>query len=35
MGTDLNMLVIGNCLLRKKSQNKELLKDYKNKYELD
>jgi len=35
MGTDLDMLVIGNCLLRKKSQNKELLKDYKNKYELD
>ena len=35
MGTDLDILVIGNCYLKKKNQNKELKKDYKNKYELD
>ena len=35
MGTDLDTLVIGDCILRKKNQKKELLKDYKNKYELD
>jgi len=35
MGTDLDTLVIGNCYLKKKNQNKELKKDYKNKHELD
>jgi len=35
MGTDLDILVIGNCYLRKENQNNELKKDYKNKYELD
>ncbi len=35
MGTDLDVLSIGNCILKKKNQNPSLLKDYKNKYELD
>ena len=35
MGTDIDMLVVGNCILHKKDQNPALLKDYKNNYELD
>lgn len=35
MGTDLDLLVCNNFILRKDMQNKDLLKDYKNKYELD
>jgi len=35
MGTDLDILVIENCLLRKEKQNKSLSIDYKSKYELD
>lgn len=35
MGTDLDVLVIGNYYLEKKLQNKKLAIDYKNKYELD
>jgi len=35
MGTDLDMLTIGNLILNKNEQNKNLLTDYKNKYELD
>ena len=35
MGTDLDILVCNNFILYKKNQNKKLLKDYKNKYELD
>ena len=35
MGTDLDILVIGNYYLEKQSQNKKLAIDYKNKYELD
>jgi len=35
MGTDLDFLVIGNCLLRKNYQDKSLIEDYKDKYELD
>ena len=35
MGTDLDVLVIGNCFLRKDEQNKALYEDYKAKYELD
>ena len=35
MGTDLDILVCNNFILYKSDQNKELLKDYKNKYELD
>jgi carbamoyltransferase len=35
MGTELDMLVIGNCLLIKEQQDKVLAEDYKEKYELD
>ena len=35
MGTELDSLVIGNCYLDKKDQNKALKKDYKEKFELD
>jgi carbamoyltransferase len=35
MGTKLDLLVIGKSILRKEQQDKSLLEDYKNKYELD
>ena len=35
MGTELDYLVIGNCILDKKKQNFNLKKDYTNKFELD
>ena len=35
MGTEIDLLVVGNCLLRKEAQDKSLIKDYKNAYELD
>ena len=35
MGTELDILVIGNCYLLKENQNKNLKKDYKDKFELD
>ena len=35
MGTGLDLLVIGNCVLRKEQQDKSLAVDYKEKYELD
>ncbi len=35
MGTELDKLVIGNCFLDKKKQNKNLKKDYKNQFQLD
>jgi len=35
MGTELDLLVIGNCLLRKDQQDRSLTEDYKEKYELD
>jgi len=35
MGTDLDLLVCNNFILHKDMQNKDFLKDYKNKYELD
>ena len=35
MGTELDMLVVGNCVLRKEQQDKSLVEDYKEKYELD
>ena len=35
MGTKLDFLVIGNCVLKKDIQDKSLLKDYKDKYEKD
>ncbi len=35
MGTDLDVLVCNNFILYKENQNNNLIKDYKNKYELD
>jgi len=35
MGTDLDILVIGNCYLEKNKQNKDLKKDYSNQFALD
>jgi carbamoyltransferase len=35
MGTDLDVLVCSNFILYKENQNKDLLKNYENKYELD
>jgi carbamoyltransferase len=35
MGTELDFLVVGNCILRKKQQDDSLVEDYKEKYELD
>ena len=35
MGTELDYLVIGNCILEKKEQNLALKKDYTNEFELD
>ena len=35
MGTELDYLVIGNCILDKKKQNPVLKKDYTSKFELD
>ena len=35
MGTELDILVIGNCYLEKNKQNTNLKKDFKNKFELD
>lgn len=35
MGTDLDALIVGNCVLLKSEQDSHLLKDYRDKYELD
>ena len=35
MGTELDFLVIGNFILDKKKQNQDLIKSYKDKFELD
>lgn len=35
MGTELDLLAVGNAILRKQDQNSNLRKDYKNVYELD
>ena len=35
MGTEIELLVVGNCLLRKDQQDQSLIKDDKEKYELD
>ena len=35
MGTDIDLLVIGNCLLKKENQNKLLIKQYINNFDLD
>tara|TARA_A100001015_G_scaffold23040_1_gene26091 strand:+ start:357 stop:464 length:108 start_codon:yes stop_codon:yes gene_type:complete len=35
MGTDLDYLVIGNCILEKSKQDQKLILDYKSKFEAD
>ena len=35
MGTDMDVLVIGNCYLKKENQTLKIDKDYKNEYDLD
>jgi carbamoyltransferase len=35
MGTEIELLVVGNCLLRKDQQDQSLVENYKEKYELD
>ena len=35
MGTELDVLVVGNCILQKNDQSKSLVQDYKNKFDLD
>lgn len=35
MGTDMDLLAVGNCVLRKDGQNPDLRLDYKNAFELD
>jgi len=35
MGTDIDLLVVGNCKLEKEKQDTNLVKDYKNAYDLD
>ena len=35
MGTEMDILVIENCLIRKEKQNTSLKIDYKNKYKPD
>lgn len=35
MGTEIEVLVVGNCFLQKESQNPALKLDYKNAFELD
>ena len=35
MGTELDLLVVGNCVLKKEQQDQLLIEDYKEKYELD
>ena len=35
MGTDLDYLIIGDFILDKNNQDKNLMKDYKSKFELD
>jgi carbamoyltransferase len=35
MGTEMETLVVGNCLLRKDAQDSSLARDYKDAFELD
>ena len=35
MGNELDLLVVGNCMLWKGNQNQLLIQNYKDKYELD
>ncbi len=35
MGTDIEVLVLGRCYLRKENQNPQLIRDYRDEFELD
>jgi carbamoyltransferase len=35
MGTELDLLVVGNCVLRKEQQSSDVIEDYREMYELD
>jgi carbamoyltransferase len=35
MGSDIEVLVVGNCILRKEEQDQSLRQDYKTAFELD
>jgi carbamoyltransferase len=35
MGTEIDLLAVGNCILKKESQDQAQIRDYKNKYALD
>ena len=35
MGTEIDILVVGNCVMRKRAQNAALAEDYKNAYQMD
>jgi carbamoyltransferase len=35
MGTEIDLLAVGNCILVKENQDRTLIQDYKNKYALD
>jgi carbamoyltransferase len=35
MGTEIDLLAVGNCILRKENQNKALLQNYTNEFQLD
>jgi carbamoyltransferase len=35
MGTEMDTLVVGNCLMRKPAQDQSLSEDYKDKFDLD
>ena len=35
MGTEIEVLIVGNCYLRKEDQNQALQRDYKSHFELD
>ena len=35
MGTEIELLAVGNCILRKGNQNKALLQKYTNQFQLD
>jgi carbamoyltransferase len=35
MGTDVEVLVVGDCLLKKEDQDPALKRDYKDEFELD
>jgi carbamoyltransferase len=35
MGTEMDALVIGNCILKKQDQNESLKRDYKSAFDLD